>query len=152
MEEGLVIRGIPARQKVAGWNGGFVPGRNSTFKKFTTRSMRPVLNFDTCTKCTLCWLQCPDGSFDIAPDGHYDANMEACCGCGVCEAVCPVAECITMINEEAFEDNSSQWKMWRQDQKGYAAWLADKVSRRSTRSHGFHTVGQYQQEITHESV
>jgi len=29
--------------------------------------------------------------FDVTPEGLYDANMAACCGCGVCEAVCPVA-------------------------------------------------------------
>jgi pyruvate ferredoxin oxidoreductase delta subunit len=152
MEEGLVIRGLPARQDVPGWEGGFVPGRNVTFKKFSTRSMRPVINFDTCTKCTLCWLHCPDTCFDIAPDGHYDANMESCCGCGVCEAVCPVAGCVTMINEEAFEDNASQWQMWSQDKAGYAAWLSGMVAKRSTRSHGFHHVGQYEEEIANETV
>ncbi len=152
MQEGLVIRGIPARQQVPGWDGGFVPGRNPKFKKFSTRTLRPVINFDTCTKCTLCWLQCPDTAFDVAPDGHYDANLEACCGCGVCEAVCPVAECITMINEEAFEDNNSQWQMWAKDAKGYAAWLGKKVAKRSARSHGFHHVGLYQKEIANEAV
>lgn len=152
MEEGLVIRGLPARQDVKGWEGGFVPGRNPTFKKYSTRSMRPVVNFDTCTKCTLCWLQCPDTCFDVAPDGHYDANMEACCGCGVCEAVCPVAGCITMINEEAFEDNASQWQMWSKDKQGYAGWLSDMVAKRTPRSHGFHHVGQYQEEIANETV
>src|SRR5262249_19888073 len=40
--------------------GGYRPDRNPTFKKYTTRTMRPVVNFDTCIKCTLCWLQCPD--------------------------------------------------------------------------------------------
>ena len=152
MEEGLVIRGLAPRQDVPGWDGGFVPGRNPTFKKFTTRAMRPVINFETCTKCTLCWLQCPDTAFDVAPDGHCDANMEACCGCGVCEAVCPVKDCVTMVNEEAFEDNASQWTMWKKDKKAYAAWLTEKASRRSERSHGFHHVGQYQEEVAHEAV
>src|SRR5438132_9148094 len=48
----------------------------STFKKFSTRTMRPVVDFDTCIKCTLCWLQCPDSCFDVTPDGLYDANMQ----------------------------------------------------------------------------
>ena len=152
MEEGLVIRGQKAKQKdVAGWEGGYVPGRNEVFKKFSTRTMRPVINFDTCTKCTLCWLNCPDTCFDISPDGLYDANMQACCGCGVCEAVCPVADCITMVNEEAFEDNNSQWEMWRKDKKKYAVWLTEKISNKPARSHGFHHVGQYAEEIANES-
>ncbi|MHC4448413.1 MAG: 4Fe-4S dicluster-binding protein [Planctomycetota bacterium] len=69
MEEGLVIRGIDQKpQEVPGRDGGYVPSRNPTFKKFSTRTMRPVINFDTCTKCTLCWLNCPDTCFDITPD------------------------------------------------------------------------------------
>jgi pyruvate ferredoxin oxidoreductase delta subunit len=152
MEEGLVIPGIRLREEhVKGWEGGYRPGRNPYFKKFSTRSMRPVVDFDKCTKCTLCWLQCPDSCFDITPDGFYDANMEACCGCGVCEAVCPVDLCITMVNEAAFEDNASQWEMWQRDQEAYNAWVAEKITHRPERSHGFHHIGQYQEEIAHES-
>ena len=152
MEEGLVIRGMEVRQDVPGWEGGYVPARNATFKKFSTRTMRPVINFDTCTKCTLCWLQCPDSCFDITPDGLYDANMEACCGCGVCEAVCPVDDCVTMVNEESFDNNDSQWKMWQEDKDGYATWLTEKIAGRPVRRHGFHHVGQYDEEIADEST
>ena len=153
MEEGLVIRGISAeQQKVEGWEGGYVPTRNPTFKKFSTRTMRPVINFDTCIKCTLCWLQCPDSCFDITPDGLYDANMEACCGCGVCEAVCPVEDCVTMVNEEAFDDNASQWEMWVKDKKGYETWMTEKISDQPARSHGFHHVGQYAEETADDSA
>lgn len=150
MEECLVIRGIGVKREVPGWDGGFVPARNPTFKKFSTRTMRPVINFDTCTKCTICWLQCPDTCFDITPNGHYDANMEACCGCGICEAVCPVDKCITMVNEEAFKDNRSQWEMWHKDKQAYAAWLSEKVANQPARSHGFHHLGQYAEEIANE--
>ena len=152
MEEGLVIRGMEVRQDVPGWEGGYVPGRNATFKKFSTRTMRPVVNFDTCIKCTLCWLQCPDSCFDITPDGLYDANMEACCGCGVCEAVCPVDDCVTMVNEESFEDNDSQWEMWQKDKGSYTTWLTEKIADRPVRTHGFHHVGQYNEEIADEST
>ncbi len=151
MEEGLVIRGQAVSQDV-GRDGGYMPGRNETFKKFSTRTMRPVINFDTCTKCTLCWLNCPDTCFDITPDGFYEANMEACCGCGVCEAVCPVKECVTMVNEEAFEDNASQWEMWLKDKEGYLAWLEAKITDQRARSHGFHHVGQYAEEKANESA
>ncbi len=151
MEECLVIRGMEKQHDVPGWDGGYVPVRNPTFKKYTTRTMRPVINFETCTKCTICWLQCPDTCFDVTPDGHYDANMEACCGCGVCEAVCPVDQCITMVNEEAFTDNASQWEMWTNDKENYSEWLAAKISAQPARSHGFHHIGQYAEEIAHES-
>src|SRR5438105_10466241 len=122
------------KDPTTGAMGGYQPARNPTFKKFSTRTMRSVVTFDTCIKCTLCWLQCPDSVFDVTPDGLYDANMQACCGCGVCEAVCPVANCVTMVNETAFTDNSSEWEMWRQDKPGYQGWLAEKIKDRPERS------------------
>ena len=106
---------------------GYVPERNPYFKKFSTRTMRPVIDFDTCVKCNLCWISCPDSVFDVMPDATFDANMEACCGCGVCEAVCPVEHCITMVNESLFDDNASQWEMWRQDKDAYKTWMLGKM-------------------------
>ena len=148
MEEALVIPAIAQGGGFRGGEGGFEPVRSAVFKKFSTRTMRPVVNFETCTKCTLCWLQCPDSCFDVTPDGLYDANMEACCGCGVCEDVCPVPDCITMVNEEAFGDNDSQYEHWQQNRDDYMKWLEEKISlgKSERRSHGFHHVGQYQEE------
>jgi len=151
MGEGIAIPSIPAGRPVEDptthASGGFRPDRNPVFKKFTTRTMRPVVNFDTCIKCTLCWLQCPDSCFDVTPEGLYDANMVACCGCGVCEAVCPVPNCVTMVNEAAFTDNSSQWEAWRENKDSYHTWLEDKIKQRPERSHGFRYRGQYQEQV-----
>jgi pyruvate ferredoxin oxidoreductase delta subunit len=148
MREGVSIPAIPVGKPMEG-GGGYVPERNPYFKKFTTRTMRPVIDFDRCVKCTLCWLQCPDSCFDVTPDGLYDANMEACCGCGVCEAVCPAKDCITMVSESVFEDNASQYAMWRADRDRYRAWLGEKTASKPhvARSHGFRFRGQYQQEL-----
>ena len=150
MEEGLVIRGV---EQGGGWRGeteGYQPVRSAVFKKFSTRSMRPVIDFDTCIKCTLCWLQCPDTCFDVTPDGLYDANMEACCGCGVCEAVCPVPDCVTMVNEAEFNDNNSQWEIWQEDKDGYKQWMTSLIEpqKQVERTHGFHHVGGYSEEIS----
>jgi pyruvate ferredoxin oxidoreductase delta subunit len=151
MREGLAIPGIPRGEAItdaaSGETGGYRPARNPTFKKFTTRSMRPVVDFDKCIKCTLCWLQCPDSCFDVMPDGMYDANMEACCGCGVCEAVCPEANCITMVAETQFRDNASQWELWKKDQDGYSRWVKDHIAIREERSHGFRYRGQYEAQV-----
>ena len=151
MREGISIPSIAQGHQMEdpqnGKAGGYQPARNPTFKKFSTRTMRPVVNFDTCIKCTLCWLQCPDSCFDVTPEGLYDANMEACCGCGVCEAVCPVNDCVTMVNEVAFTDNSSQWEAWRKDKDGYQDWLKAKIADRPQRSHGFRYRGQYQEQV-----
>ena len=148
MREGVTVPAIPIGKPIEGGEG-YRPERNPYFKKFTTRTMRPVIDFDKCVKCTLCWIQCPDSCFDVTPDGLYDANMEACCGCGVCEAVCPVENCITMVNEAAFDDNKSQWEMWRSDKEKYTAWLTSKISDKQhvVRSHGFRFRGQYDEEL-----
>ena len=151
MRDGVTIPSIPAGRAFEDPTthvvGGFRPDRNPTFKKFSTRTMRPVVNFDTCIKCTLCWLHCPDSCFDVTPDGLYDANMQACCGCGVCEAVCPVKECVTMVNETEFSDNSSQWEMWKGDKKDYGKWLQEKIAVHPDRTHGFRYRGQYEEQI-----
>jgi len=156
MREGIAIPGIPMGQAVldseTGKTGGYRPARNPTFNKYATRSMRPVVDFEKCIKCTLCWLQCPDSCFDVTPEGLYDANMEACCGCGVCEAVCPVEDCITMVNEAVFDDNASQWEMWRKDKQKYQTWMAEKINdkKATVRSHGFRFRGQYEEELKKE--
>jgi formate hydrogenlyase subunit 6/NADH:ubiquinone oxidoreductase subunit I len=111
-----------------------------------------VIDFDKCIKCTLCWLQCPDSCFDVTPDQTYDLNAEACCGCGVCEAVCPVDDCVTMVNEAAFTDNRSQWEMYKQDKAGYKAWVEAKIKERPERSHGFRYRGQYQEQVAKMGV
>jgi pyruvate ferredoxin oxidoreductase delta subunit len=151
MREGIAIPGIPVGQKitdpVTGQVGGFRAARNPTFKKWATRTMRPVVDFDKCIKCTLCWLACPDSVFDVTPDGFYDANMEACCGCGVCEAVCPEPQCITMIEETHFHDNAGQWEAWRKDHDGYEAWVKTTIAGRPERSHGFRFRGQYEEQV-----
>ena len=151
MREGIAIpsiaKGHAMQDPTTGQTGGYQPARNPTFKKYTTRTMRPVVDFSTCIKCTLCWLQCPDSCFDVTPDGLYDANMEACCGCGVCEAVCPVANCVTMVNETQFTDNASQWMHWKKDPSGYQEWLKNTIANRPERSHGFRFRGQYEQQV-----
>ena len=154
MRDGVSIKGQPQggpyADPVTGEVGGFRPARNELFKKYSTRSMRPVVNFSTCTKCTLCGLNCPDASFDVTPEGTYDANLESCCGCGICAEVCPVKECVTMVNESEFHDNKSQWEAFRKDKDAYLNWLETTIAKASPiekRSHGFRYRGQYQEQV-----
>ena len=154
LRNGVSIKGQPQggpyADPVTKEVGGFRPARNELFKKYSTRTQRPVVNFSTCTKCTLCWLNCPDASFDVTPEATYDANLEACCGCGVCEAVCPVEDCITMVNESQFQGNESQWLAFKKDKDAYLQWLEKTIESaepEEKRSHGFRYRGQYQEQI-----
>jgi pyruvate ferredoxin oxidoreductase delta subunit len=154
MRDGVSIKGQPQggpyKDPVTGQVGGFRPARNELFKKYSSRTQRPVVNFATCTKCTLCWLNCPDASFDVTPENTYDANLEACCGCGVCEAVCPVEDCITMVNESQFKDNDGQYEAFKKNKDAYLKWLEKTIKSaepEEKRSHGFRYRGQYQEQV-----
>ncbi len=104
------------------------PGeRNPYYKRYSTRTQRPVVNFDTCIKCTMCWLDCPDECFEVSPEGHYEVVYEACVGCGICAQVCPVKDCIVMVDELQFTDNKTKWQDWKKDRPGYNTWF-EKVS------------------------
>ena len=154
MRCGVSIKGQPQAgvfaDPVTGQVGGFRPARNELFKKYSTRTQRPVVNFATCTKCTLCWLNCPDAAFDVTAAGTYDPNLEACCGCGICEEVCPVKECVTMVNESEFQGNDSQYAAFKKDKDAYLKWLETTIQKapaRKERSNGFRYRGQYQEQI-----
>lgn len=124
--EGIIVKAVPNE---------FRPGprglaRNPHFKRWTSRTQRPVVRFDLCTKCTLCWLDCPDEAFDPTPDGYYDVNYEYCVGCGRCAEICPVNECIVMVDELEFEDNESPYEKWKRDPKGYIEWVEQKKGKK----------------------
>ena len=54
-----------------------------------------------------------------------------------------------MVGEADFEDNNSQWEMWQKDKEGYNQWMTLLVDKQKaeTRTHGFHHVGGYAEEI-----
>ena len=124
-EEGIVVRAVERGFEM----GPKGQSRNLQFKRGTTKSMRPVVRFDLCVKCTLCWAECPDECFDPTPDGLYDVNFEYCTGCGKCAEVCPVNECIVMVDELRFEDDSSPWESYKGDPEGYVKWAEEKKGR-----------------------
>ncbi len=102
------------------------PGeRNPYFKKYTARTLRPVVNFDTCIKCTMCWLDCPDECFEVTPSGHYEVVYEACIGCGICAQVCPVKDCIVMVDELKFTDNTDKFALYAKEPDAYRKWFTD---------------------------
>jgi pyruvate ferredoxin oxidoreductase delta subunit len=111
MREGIVVEAMQ------------VGTRNPLYKKWSTRTRRPLVNFDTCIKCTQCWLQCPDECFEVTPEGTYEVVYEACIGCSICEEVCPVPDCITMVNELAFDNNDNLYPMYASDPDGYRRFL-----------------------------
>lgn len=134
-EGGVVVKAVPR---------GFQLGprgqtRNDAFKRGTTKTHRPVVRFDLCIKCTLCWLDCPDECFDPTDDGLYDVDYEVCVGCHKCAAVCPVPECIVMVDELKFRDDTSPWEHHKRDPQGYIKWAEEKKGKE--RIHYPHVTG-----------
>jgi len=61
------------------------------------RTFYPVIDKDTCIKCQMCWLICPDGVITRDPDG-YTVDYDYCKGCGLCAYECP-RHAIKMVKE-----------------------------------------------------
>lgn len=112
--EGIVVKAVERN------------GRNPDYQRWTTRTMRPVIRFDTCIKCDLCWYSCPDECFDSTLEGHFDVAYDYCVGCGRCAEVCPVPECIVMVDELRFENNERPYARYKQNKETYTKWVEDR--------------------------
>jgi len=74
------------------------PGNSKYYSTGDWRSVRPVINKDKCTGCSLCWVYCPDTAIIKVEGGKYDVDLNYCKGCGICAEECPV-KAITMVEE-----------------------------------------------------
>ena len=81
--------------------GGIVtkPGNASQYQTGDWRSQKPTYDFDRCIKCGLCQLFCPDGCIEPNQDGHFEADLYYCKGCGICAREC-WTKVITMVEAE----------------------------------------------------
>ena len=81
--------------------GGIItePGSARAYQTGNWRSARPVLDKNKCIKCGLCSIFCPEGCRVLTPEGHYDADLFYCKGCGICAREC-WPQAITMVEEE----------------------------------------------------
>lgn len=64
------------------------------------RTFKPIIDYEKCTKCYICWKFCPDASITIVKeeDGKVEIDYDHCKGCAVCAEECPV-KCIKMERE-----------------------------------------------------
>ena len=99
----IVKRTIPV-EVFPGWKDvplGMVvteAGNAATYRTGDWKSQHPVVNFERCIKCGICYLFCPEGCIGQNKDGHFEANLYYCKGCGICARECPT-EAISMKEE-----------------------------------------------------
>ena len=75
------------------------PGSARQYKTGDWRSQRPILDKNKCIKCGMCYIFCPEGCIEQSAEGHFEANLFYCKGCGICAREC-CTQAISMILEE----------------------------------------------------
>src|SRR5262249_10289430 len=122
MQEGAAVPAVKRGFEI----GPRGQSRNAMFKRGTTKTQRPAVRFDLCTKCTLCWVECPDECFDPTSDGYYDIEYQYCVGGGKCAEFGRVKECSVRVEEPKLEDDHSRWENGKKDPKENTAWEKKK--------------------------
>jgi len=70
-------------------------------------AVKARINAETCIHCNLCYRACEDGAHQAIryarTNGHPTLSIDddACVGCRLCQYVCPVDGCISMVEVEA---------------------------------------------------
>ncbi len=75
------------------------PGNASEYLTGDWRSALPVIDYEACIRCGVCWLFCPEASMNRKEDRYPEVNLDYCKGCGICATECP-AEAISMGEED----------------------------------------------------
>lgn len=51
--------------------------------------VRPVIEFDRCVQCLVCWVYCPDTAIETRNHVVTGIDLTLCKGCEICAAMCP---------------------------------------------------------------
>lgn len=74
------------------------PGSSVNYKTGNWRAIKPIINYEKCVKCLLCWFYCPEPAVIRREDDSVEIDYDYCKGCGICANECP-AKAITMVEE-----------------------------------------------------
>lgn len=66
------------------------PGNAALRDTGSWRTERPVIDRSVCTRCGLCFVECPDGAIALDEHGYPVIDYDHCKGCMICRHVCPI--------------------------------------------------------------
>lgn len=76
------------------------PGTTRDEKKTGWRIYSPHFKQKDCIGCLQCEQDCPEGAVYKIEKKKFQADMEACKGCGICAEMCPVDDIDMFLEEE----------------------------------------------------
>ena len=62
-----------------------------------------IIDEDMCINCGKCYMVCNDSGYQAItfdPDTHLPHITEECTGCTLCVSVCPIIDCIKMVDRD----------------------------------------------------
>ncbi|MEM0118452.1 MAG: 2-oxoacid:acceptor oxidoreductase family protein [Conexivisphaerales archaeon] len=73
-------------------------GNSSVSRTGSWRIFKPVVDYEKCTACTVCYAYCPESALTLRQDGKPVIDYDNCKGCLICYRECP-PKAITLERE-----------------------------------------------------
>ncbi|MBU6498886.1 MAG: 2-oxoacid:acceptor oxidoreductase family protein [Thaumarchaeota archaeon] len=54
------------------------------------RTFKPVIDYEKCTDCMICYAYCPESAMSVREDGRVAIDYDNCKGCMICLTECPL--------------------------------------------------------------
>jgi pyruvate ferredoxin oxidoreductase gamma subunit len=84
------VVGVGSEDVVRGTPSILDAGNAAQHQTGNWRVERPVIDRARCSRCGLCFVQCPDGAISLDEEGYPLIDYDHCKGCMICRSVCPL--------------------------------------------------------------
>lgn len=88
---GAQIAKVEYFDPVVGAPSVLAPGNAELRHTGSWRVTRPVIDPNVCTRCGLCFVECPDGAISLDAEGFPVIDYDHCKGCMICRKLCPLS-------------------------------------------------------------